>query len=723
MEQLEGTLSVTVAKKGKIFKAKFVGKKGPTELGIFPQSIYFNTETAKDGDPIIIERDGGQIKKVTIKGQPEVAQGGGAQPAAAPQGGSRPDNRQGGGYQQGGQRPYDNRQGGGYQQQRGGYGQGGGYQQGGQRPYDNRQGGGYQQQRGGYGQGGGGYQGGQRGGYQQRSGGFQAQYANIPPATAPYNFIQQECVLEAPKLNLEDRYSGTIVCKLTTLTPLMIGDVQSRNQSGNEIARKEFMNVNGKYSIFGTTINGLLRSTVEILTCSAMNTINNRRIFSRNFNDANYRAVFGVGNQDRPQRAGYLVRKGADFEIIPVPYTAVRIGSPTNPGKTRVCTGRFARKNHDYDFDSFQAHAHDRGLSVADSIIDDFILQVTPAQEQYLRRYNIDGASGISRMQDPLPVFFLVKNGVVDSFGVALFFRYPRRYSTVDLRDNTMPPLPEGQLDFAMQLFGYAQSSGSLSGRVSSSAAFFQEKAQTKALPPMVLSRPHPSCFPHYLQQDTNNMRTMPKNTSQWDVNTMTGYDNLGKIRGRKLYWHRDLEVPQLDIKSVRSQSILQPIDKGYEAEFTIFVDRVSLVELGAVLEALLLPEGHAHKLGMGKAYGLGSVRIELKESTVKKCSDLYANIEERCLGFYGSKAPTANKQDDLFAKARSAFQQWLLASLEAKGKKYAQYDLIPHIQSFRLMTDFAHKVDNAKTRNMDLRDFRASRVLPTPSEVINGKR
>ncbi|MBQ7617869.1 MAG: hypothetical protein IJS50_03245, partial [Desulfovibrio sp.] len=475
----------------------------------------------------------------------------------------------------------------------------------------------------------------------------------------------------------------------------------------------------GDYVIPGSTLKGLLRSTVEILTCSAINNLNNRRIFNRNFNDARYKAIFKIGQERLPQKAGYLVRHGADFEIIPVPYTPVPLGAPTKPGKTRVCTGQIQRKNHDYDFDSYEAHERDPGLAVPDELIDEFILQITPAQEQMLRRYDINGADGIKRMVRPLPIFFMAQGGKLDFFGLARYFRYPNRYSTSELRDKTMPPLPEGQLDFAMQLFGFSLRTGSLSGRVSASTGFFLSKAKVSATPPVVLGRPHPSCFAHYLEQDLGSMRSMPRNPSLWDVNSMHTFNDEATLRGRKCYWHRDPDFPQVTTRNLKGQSILEPIASGAEAEFKIYLERVSLIELGALLEALVLPKGHAHKLGMAKSCGLGSVRLELKESNVEACQDLYSDLEERCLALFGAKAKAGEDgETELFARARTAFQKWLLTSLASKGQNYESYEAIPHIKSFRHMTDFANKPDNSKTSNMDLRDFRALRVLPSPLEI-----
>ncbi|MBQ7585052.1 MAG: TIGR03986 family CRISPR-associated RAMP protein, partial [Desulfovibrionaceae bacterium] len=431
--------------------------------------------------------------------------------------------------------------------------------------------------------------------------------------------------------------------------------------------------------------------------------------------------IFKIGQTGMPQKGGYLVRHGADFEIIPVRFEVVSERSAPNPSKTRVFTGPMQKKTHAYDFDSFRSHERDKGLIVNDKLLDDFLLQLTPAQEKFLRdHYKINGEADIKRnLNIPLPVFYLEKNGEVDFFGLARYFRYPTKYTPIDLRDKTMAPLEPGKHDLSMQLFGYTDKEQSLRGRVSFSPAIFPENTQAQAIGEVVLGQPHHTCFSHYLVQDKQKMRTMKRSRfPRWDINSLNTYNTPSQIRGRKYYWHRDFEKPQVAIANKKFQSLLVPIPTATETECTLNLERLTLIELGAILEALILPEGHAHKLGSGKALGLGSVRFEIKRSDIALCQDLYNDIEKRCFKFFGSSNEESQDQEALFLKAREAFKNWLLDALSKKGQKCQDYKEIPHIASFLHMTDFANKPANSKTALMDLKEFMANRVLSEAKDI-----
>src|SRR5881227_2849866 len=96
--------------------------------------------------------------------------------------------------------------------------------------------------------------------------------------------------------------------------------------------------------------------------------------------------------------------------------------------------------------------------------------------------------------------------------------------------------------------------------------------------------------------------------------------DYLGKgqpvARGYKLYFHRQSAAsPNLtDPRMLQKEKVitrLQPGKKGCKFRSVIQFDNLREFELGAMLSALILPAGCAHKLGMAKPLGLGSFAIE----------------------------------------------------------------------------------------------------------------
>ena len=670
MEKIEGTLRVTKSKDGKnIYKCQYTDAKGKAkEAAIMTHAVWFKDEDAVDGAQILFEREGGLLTKVTIVGKEEVA----------PQ--LKPPTQKNPAFQQ-------NRQ-------------------GGQRSFT-----------------GGGYGNTYRGSQPNRSG-MPATAANLPDATAPYNFVPQNCVLEAPEISADEpRYSGSLVCSLKALTPLLVSGEQQQKSTQNEAAKKTFFTVDGCPVIPGTSLKGLIRSYVETLTCSAISFMNDRHIFWRNFDDNAYKLLFLMGKEDSshprkheapiyPQKAGYLIRRGADYYIVPVTAKYALKNSAKTPGYLRVQTGPMPKKKFDYDFALFPKGQE--GIPLADKVIDDFLLQITPVQEMTLQKYSV---SDVRTMKEDayIPVFYMTgTDGQIDAIGLARYFRHYKQHTPGELRDNTATPLDEGQEDFASRLFGYAKKEKSLRGKVAFSCAVFPADTQSMNLRDAVLGEPHPTCFAHYLQQDKTKLRTMRKNNHRYDVNSMSNYNGLGKIRGRKFYWHKgELDVPQPPNDNKNCQNKLVPLCAGSEATFTVYLDRLSLIELGAVLEALLLPSDNRHKIGMGKSFGLGSVEIRLLHSDVAATRERYGDLEARFRNVMAGKRTDVADEPVCFESARNAFRQWLVDALKAKGQSAGRYEDLPHIAAFLHLTDFVHKPDINKTKNMELKEFKDLRVLP----------
>jgi CRISPR/Cas system CSM-associated protein Csm3 (group 7 of RAMP superfamily) len=85
------------------------------------------------------------------------------------------------------------------------------------------------------------------------------------------------------------------------------------------------------------------------------------------------------------------------------------------------------------------------------------------------------------------------------------------------------------------------------------------------------------------------------------------------RLRGRKLYWHRESIMRDLTTKSGNQRTEIRPVGAGKTFKFEIGFDRLTQTELETLLWVLTFGEHnttHAHKLGHAKPYGYGSVRI-----------------------------------------------------------------------------------------------------------------
>ncbi len=176
-------------------------------------------------------------------------------------------------------------------------------------------------------------------------------------------------------------------------------------------------------------------------------------------------------------------------------------------------------------------------------------------------------------------------------------------------------------------------------------------------------------------------------------------------------------------------QTTLRPLGPGSRFSFTLHLDGVTKEELGAILLALELPQGHAHKLGMGKSIGLGSVKITVNEMKVLPSSSKYGSILDRINGNLQAKAP--NKKE-----CKTAFKTMILKRLNQPADDYtdektdAAYEDLPEIKALRAMMDYEGSPSGNKTAMMPLernrvkipggRSYQEKAILPDALEVYS---
>ncbi len=91
------------------------------------------------------------------------------------------------------------------------------------------------------------------------------------------------------------------------------------------------------------------------------------------------------------------------------------------------------------------------------------------------------------------------------------------------------------------------------------------------------------------------------------------------KIPGRKFYVHHPHSVDKIQGENPGPNNrTIEPLDKGNEFTFDIRFTNLEEYELGLFLYSLQLEKGMAHKLGMGKALGFGSVEIDVEKVEVR---------------------------------------------------------------------------------------------------------
>jgi len=446
-------------------------------------------------------------------------------------------------------------------------------------------------------------------------------------ARAPYNFVPLPervfAVADGIEVNgerikpweMHDQFvpgthSGWIELEIETLTPLYIRGAARQTGDGRwdirdaRVRSEPYTSPDGKPAIPGSSLRGMVRTLVEILSFSKIHPVSEAKPFFRTVDDSRigkvYRQRMAAGGGVRAGilrlRGGQaaiepremlrverrlLERNGIDFGsghpdwIPPWPrqhgtcwvkvrkgsseVTDIQFGKPSGGGWREgilVLTGNVPRKRREFVFVELQEGSTE-AVRVPDRLWSRFHDegQITEWQEWAFPRSQPPGArrKADGHLRDGEPVFFLTHDnhkgednpdGLV-FFGRAGMFRLPYDRRPVDL---VPEPLRTAGLDLAEALFGKVDARDAIKGRV-----FFEDAVATKGGPgwfegelvPKILSSPKPTTFQHYLTQDGTKGKEELTTYIEGDYTT---------IRGHKLYWHRWGEGGLLEVKEPQNQ-------------------------------------------------------------------------------------------------------------------------------------------------------------------------
>lgn len=219
-----------------------------------------------------------------------------------------------------------------------------------------------------------------------------------------------------------------------------------------------------------------------------------------------------------------------------------------------------------------------------------------------------------------VPVFYLMKDNALHSFGLAQMYKLPYAHTIHDIVKNTSPKhFCDEKPDFAETIFGFVSQKKSglaLKGRISVTHAVGRNCIPDTPEQPKytVLGAPKPTYYPSYLVQPdpTTKYHTM------MDPNPKAQIKDTPQVRGWKRYPARQLAVvedplpkPPENAEKVATSFI--PLKSG-SFTFSIKVHNLKPEELGALIWALEWGgnENLCHSLGMGKPFGYGLVKIKI---------------------------------------------------------------------------------------------------------------
>lgn len=261
----------------------------------------------------------------------------------------------------------------------------------------------------------------------------------------------------------------------------------------------------------------------------------------------------------------------------------------------------------------------------------------------------------------------------VSAFGHSPNFRLPSRFPGSERAATPRDFVPEelrrdDELDLAEALFGFVrrsrqgrQEEHALAGRIFVGDAILVPGQagvwlSDEPLTPSILATPKPTTFQHYLVQPSATKRELKHYAS------VPGEETA--VRGHKLYWHKGAD-PALAMPSDQRQQVsdtqitsIRPVRAGVGFRFTLHVENLSRVELGALLWVLKLGADPAYrlKLGMGKPLGMGAVRLEHRLIESRR-AERYARLFERDGWALAEAELPLTAQDEIV----SAFEAYVL--------------------------------------------------------------
>jgi len=538
-------------------------------------------------------------------------------------------------------------------------------------------------------------------------------------AHAPYNFIPLNDIVvpgeEVPAFDryYKDRCSGFIDFNLKTITPLYI-----RKESGSS----DFFSIKDKVKIPGSSLRGMIRTIVEIAAFGKFNFVNDSRFYFRSLADrckpfkdyytqkiCNRKAGYLVFENDK-----YYIQPAKDFEPFEDTSREFEYEFDASELKWKIWSGRVGdRKRNNWKV--FKIDSSQTRLEIPEEDIDYY-------KNDKNRGKKVNELDILTRAKDKtrfgngVPVFYSEYNDSNHNkriaFGHTAFFRLPYEKTVLDHVPDVLRN--KGVVDISEAIFGVENKFAS--------RVFFEDLELNEGqkddifLPetsPKILREPKPTTFQHYLEQN------QPSDLKHWDSGA--------KIRGYKLYWHRNTSDNSCEqyswdkgeIKNDDDHTIIKPVKRNVGFSGRVRFENLSTIELGALLFALELPEGCLHKIGMGKPLGLGSVEIAVNSLNI-------INRERRYSSLF--KDDSSNWELGLesgeTSMFKNVFNDYVMGKINSGGSLWDT----PRMKLLKCMLSWDNNKDSdwlEKTRYMTItpnNEFRDRKILPSPCELCKNK-
>lgn len=448
---------------------------------------------------------------------------------------------------------------------------------------------------------------------------------------------------DAPFSDGED---GIIDVTLCNVSPLFIRNgYADRN---NQDSHSAHIKVGDKrlYYLPGSSLKGMIRSTLEIMSFGKMTQYTDRFFGWRDVGNKGFTNGISYDKEMEKVRPGWLRMEGENLFLTPcegkfikVTYSEIsekyqgfdtyKTGWEKNEAISKmagewyplykkdnkeyrlVCTGKMDKKKKDY---LFPVECREEIPVDKETATEFFSVHEPSPKFEKIVDFLKGGHS--------LAVFYLPKDGNegIKAIGISAMLRYPYKHSVAELINNQQIGLDQSKHDLAETIFGYISTgdTDSMRGRVQIGNAFSEVPLSDKELlleVNGVQGQPKASYNPFYVKQKSSPYKT---------------YQDADGIAGRKLYRvHKGSSVKDLpsgnDNKNTKSHFI--PVPSGQTFHLRIAVHNLRKMEIGALLSAITLHKTKNvwHNIGLARGFGYGKLEIE----NVSLSDDFAYTVEE----------------------------------------------------------------------------------------------
>ena len=529
----------------------------------------------------------------------------------------------------------------------------------------------------------------------------------MPEVTAPYRFVPLSNLIVYPswanKVShdkpFKDGICGEITIALKNQTPLCVGGQQSSSSEYEAGKIHFYRTLDGKPSIPGSSLKGMLKNVLEIASFSPMRQIEDQKLGVRDLTPAGKFYTKEIIKQKAEsgwlkfdEQKGWVIypcshnrvhqkqiidtfklsyKDWVDCQTVMDRYYKIGVCPDIKFEQTEekngkqltdisltqgnsgvlVMTGQpgpafdqgkdNGKKSKKYEFVFF--NTQEGALKVSSTVMSGFRQIHQDTKEWQFWQNNIN------TLKHGVPVFYHTDDTSVRSLGLAMMYKLPYKNSIHDAvgHTNAQHINDSHKAGMADLLFGYLdeqEGASSLRGRVQIGFGMWQgNQPLLQFSPEVVLSAPKPTYYPAYIYQDGKDKNKGFNQLMQ----------NHAKIAGWKRYQAKACEdYPRLESKVLQNKKVqvkLETLANDSQFQFKIRLHNIRPVELGALLWSLDFGESDKcyHTLGTGKPFGLGQVKLSVVDSHLMRNDS--KDIEDETAWLAGCRIEFRNYMNKVF--------------------------------------------------------------------------